>query len=335
MAMMRLAMEQASESALSLPLDVADAQRIECTREGLSDHLRDGALFAVLEGQVPGFLAMDLPVMGGIVEHLTIGRILSASQPDRRPTRVDAALVAPFVDAALHRFGQAAQSAELADWGQGVGFGAMVPDARALLLALPVRGYQVLSFQVRLCGGQREGMVSLGFGELPEAEVEAVETDAPLEGRKTVRSGVLSSPATLDAVIARIGVPLKELQALKLGDTLHIPADALAQTRLEAMGGDHAFHVHLGQLNGFRAVRLRSASRSTQVNSDLDDPLEAAAIEMPAQPQVQTALSTGTDVVTPGEHDVRTQIESAPETGSDDLDALLDEAETGDLLTPV
>lgn len=333
MALLRLSLEQASDRALGLPLEVKATESHVMSREALGAHLSESALFAVLEGQVSGFLTVDCPLVGGIVEHQTIGHILAKGQLDRKPTRVDAALVAPFVDAALERITRAAQSVDAAPWAQGLAFGAMVSDRRSLLLALPVRDYHVYSFDLQVGEGQRQGRVTLGFGDLPqEVEGDPVEGNSGAVGRATVRAGVLSAPARLDAVIARLSVPLRELQSLKVGDTLSIPADALRRTRLEARGTDHAIRVSLGQLNGFRAVRLLSeetgekgSGESARLVTQKDTELALIA-DAERAPQIVEAEESviAADAVLP-----------APEAGMDDLDALLEVAEDCDVLTPV
>ena len=325
--LLRLALEQASDVALGLPLEVTASESSVAGREGLGARLQDDGLFAVLEGQVSGFLAMDCALVGGIVEHQTIGSILSKGQLDRRPTRVDAALVAPFVDVALEKITQAAQAVNAAPWAQGLAFGAMVPDQRTLLLALPVRDYHLFAIDVQIGGGQRQGRMFLGVGELPKQVEPIAEEKTPgKKGQATVRTGVLAAPATLDAVIARLSVPLKELQSLKAGETLVIHADALRRTRLEARGTDHAIRVSLGQLNGFRAVRLQGSEKKTKV------PAEAGVLGDKKLKEISPSLDDGPPRVA-------TTTEPAalagPEVGIDDLDALLDAAEDADVLTPV
>lgn len=332
--MLRLASEQAASAELGLPFELADVSEVEKQREELSETLPESALFLVLEGQVPGLLVMDSSLIGGIVEHLTVGCIISKEQVSRPPTRVDAALIAPFVDGALSRFSRAAEAADIAPWGQGLAFGAMVPDRRSLLLALPVRDYHVFSCDLRLGEGLRQGRLILGFGERPqEVEGNSVERTSGGAGRATVRAGVLSAPARLDAVIARLSVRLKDLQALKVGDTLTLPADALRRTRLEAKGTDHGIRVSLGQLNGFRAVRLVTSDQRSSEPSEggevvggtvRDLSLGSAAEPVPQIVQDSAGAPASGHVAVTG-----------PEGGYDDLDTLLEAAEDVDVLTPV
>lgn len=331
--LLRLACEQAAEQALALPLEVQESTDQLRAFEVLIDHMPKDALFAVLEGSVPGFLAIDLPVMGAIVEHQTIGRILPQTATDRTPTRVDAALIAPFVDAILSRFTQALQAEGAAPWGQGVAYGAMVSGRREMLLALPVRDYHVFRFSLSIGGGQRSGHVVFGFGDPPrEPEIdEAVPEDQ--DEAQSLRAGAMMAPVQLDAVVARLSIPLQQLQNLQPEATLPIPSDALGQAQLESGGPDHAIPVTLGQLNGFRAVRLRRAAGRAP-----EQAIPETAQTDPQHGEAKAATVRDTAGPTADIADTPIAPSKGPEgdvVGPDDLDALLEVAEAGDMLTPV
>ncbi|WP_299354664.1 FliM/FliN family flagellar motor switch protein [uncultured Shimia sp.] len=319
-ATLQLACAQAADKALSLPMEVTGAECSYLPHDEVKEVLPERALFAVLEGPAPGFLAVTLPIVGGIVENQTIGRIFSTQSTDREATRVDAALIAPFVDVALARFGASLCDAGMTSWGQGVGFGAMVPDRRSLMLTLPVSGYHVFVQELDIGTGQRAGQLIFGFGDVPQECLADQVTDKSDVSGATVRAGVLASPAQLEAVIARLALPLSQLQSLNPGDTLPIPPDSLRNAGLEAVGGDSAILVALGQLNGFRAVRIKGNSPPPI------DTTESHLIETTPSSDIAEAVTLGPpdDSEPPG----------SP-TPPEGLDELLAEVEMGDVLKPV
>lgn len=323
--------ERAADKAIGLPMSLGKAQEHRVSLDGIAALLPVNTLVGLLEGGTAGFLAMGLPVSGGIVEHCTIGKVLSGPGSERRPTRVDAALVSNFVDAALMRFAAAVGDAlERASCGGAHMFGAMVADARALLLTLPVAEYRVFSYEVSLADGARTGPLIFGFAEPARDECEPAEAAQSAGQAATLRAGVLAAPAKLDAVLARLPLPLSQLQGLKVGDMLPLPANALAHCTLSTRSRAGDVPVRLGQIDGMRAVRLGGVAPSDDPalqpaigleDEDVIDAVATNAVPETKQPP-QTAAALGADKVArdhPG-----------------DLDALLAAAEPDeDLLTPV
>ena len=74
--------------------------------------------------------------------------------------------------------------------------------------------------------------------------------------KRQLEASVLQAPAELRAVLHRLTLPLSAVSALKPGDTVPIPRDALDQTVLEVGETSVKVRMRLGQMNGMRAVRL-------------------------------------------------------------------------------
>ena len=53
-------------------------------------------------------------------------------------------------------------------------------------------------------------------------------------------------------------MPLSDLHELALGKTLRVPRGAIEDARLEDMAGTTSIPVHLGQLHGARAIRVKA-----------------------------------------------------------------------------
>ena len=79
-------------------------------------------------------------------------------------------------------------------------------------------------------------------------------TDA--RGPEDLLTVALAAPVALDAVLARIRLPLREAMALEVGQRLMIAKDSLGRVRLAGVGGHVAAEGRLGRCDGWRALRL-------------------------------------------------------------------------------
>lgn len=99
----RVALARAARDHLKLPLEV---KALALSRAGLAEVLElppDLSLLAVLEGPGEGLgvLVLSPDVVQAMIEALTLGKLATAASAPRKPTRTDAAMVAPMIDAAL------------------------------------------------------------------------------------------------------------------------------------------------------------------------------------------------------------------------------------------
>lgn len=255
----RLALERAAEKGLGLALEVHEVRHTDVAHQALAGHLSGEDLLAVLDGNdgEPAALSIDSQVLAGLVEHQTIGTVVSRPAKGRLPTRVDAALITPFLDDVLKRFATLLnEEKNRPAWLQVYRFGAMAAGPRTLSLALTSHEYHLFDMDVSLQDGAKKGRISLAF---PECRI-VPEPDADQEDKASepelFRQNVLMAPAALRAVLARIEMPINALQGLAVGQMVHVSAEALKDTILETAAGDEIARVQFGQVNGLRAVRL-------------------------------------------------------------------------------
>lgn len=277
------AFEKSSFDLLGLAVEVTAIEQSVCSPGDISSLMTDHAMFAILEGAETGAFAVDIPLLSGFVEHQTVGAIARQVAEGRVPSRVDAALISPVLDQTLETFDATIDEGIPQSWANGYVFGAMVPDARAVQLVLSCDRLHLFSLRVSLGGGVRDGKLAFLFADLPPALQEDDAGPEHFSHSDTFRKGVLMSPATFSAVIAKLNLPLGALQALKPGDMLDLPAGAVAGARLEAANSDIGVPVELGQLNGCRAVRLQSPDASP---SKTDGPalLPETVVQAPPKP---------------------------------------------------
>jgi flagellar motor switch protein FliM len=193
----------------------------------------------------------------------TLGRIASQQQPPRKPSRIDAAMVAGVIDRALAGLDETlAEEADLA-WAGGFRYASWLEDARPLGLVLEDEAYRVLSAEVSLGAAGREGQVILvlpaeGRGDRPALPTDDNDAAAP-QFSVALQAQVLQADCRLDAVVGRVTLPLRQIMALAVGETLVLPSAALDMIALETVEGRRVAGARLGQHRGMRALKLSEA----------------------------------------------------------------------------
>jgi len=264
----RLALARAARDQMSLALDVT---RLSLSRKGLAEVLElppELSFLAVLEGpgEGLGLMVVSQTVLAGLIEKLTIGRVLRHPVVPRRPTRTDAAMVVEVIDAALA--GLENQLSEEADliWAGGFRYASFLDDPRPLGLLLEDQPYRVLTAEVSLEQGARQGTLILalpaqgrGLRQAPPLSSEQEEGATGPVFAAAIAEAIMSVEARLDAVIARVSLPLFQVTALREGDMLALPMAALDRVALDSAFGVTVGQGRLGQNRGMRAIRLGDA----------------------------------------------------------------------------
>lgn len=265
----RLTLARAAHDAMGLALDVT---RLTLSRKGLAEVLElppERSFLAILEGPEEGLglMIMSQPVLAGLIEMLTIGRVLRSPVAPRRPTRTDAAMVVDLIDTALCGLEEElAQEADLV-WAGGFRYASFLDDPRPLGLLLEDQPYRVLTAEVSLDMGAREGTVILvlpaaGRGQALGAPVslEAEEASIGPSFQTAIAEAIMGVEARLDAVIARVSLPLCKVTGLGEGDVLPLPMATLDRVALDSAMGVTVGQGQLGQNRGMRAIRLGEMS---------------------------------------------------------------------------
>jgi flagellar motor switch protein FliM len=245
---LRLALARAADTLCELPLVVATVEQRRVEAGEVEAALGGAGLFVLLDGAAGVRAAMRLcpAFTAALVEVQTTGRIRPGEPRPRPPTGTDAALVAPLVDALMAGFddgmGGGAQAAP-----RGLHFGDRVEDARALALLLTAPEFDFFRLTADLGPGLRTGRIDL---LLPPAPGPAPPPGTPQpggarrgagRGAASVPGDILSvalpAPVTLDAVLARIRLPLGAAMALAPGQRLPVPGGSLRHGRRTRRAG--------------------------------------------------------------------------------------------------
>ncbi len=263
----RLAMARAVRDKLRTTVDF---QAMSVDRRSLAEIMdmpQDRSLIAVLDGPAEGLgvIVLSPPVLAGFIEAQTIGKVKSTELVARRPTRTDAAMVAGVIDAALR--GLEAALADEADltWAGGFRYASFLDDPRPLGLLLEDAPFKVLRAEVSLARGARVGEILLalpaaGRGAGPATKSVGVQPDTGRVFMAALAERVNGSQCRLEAVLARLTLPLSEVMSLSEGMVLALPQAGLDRISLEGGDGRLVAEGRLGQNRGLRAVRLNEAA---------------------------------------------------------------------------
>jgi flagellar motor switch protein FliM len=261
----RLALARATRDAMGLDIDF---RQLAISRAGLAEVLDLApmhGLIALLDGPQGGLgvLMLGPTVTASLIEMQTLGRLSGQSPPARKPTRIDAAMVAGVVDRALAGLDQSL--AEEADrvWASGFRYASYLDEVRPLGLILEEESYRILAAEVALGGTGRTGPVILvlpavGRGDAPEVTAGVVRDAAPLF-TTALAAQVEQAECQLDAVIGRLVLPIGRILGLVAGETLELPQAGLDALTLETRDGRKIARARLGQNRGMRALKISLA----------------------------------------------------------------------------
>jgi flagellar motor switch protein FliM len=284
----RIALARAARDHLKLPLEV---NALSLRVAGLAEVLElppEQALLAVLEGPEEGLgvLAIAPEVLHAMGEALTFGRISPGTPSPRRPTRTDAAMIAPMMEAALADLDASLQQEADLIWAGGWHYASFIEDPRPLGLLLEDISYRVIHTEVDLGLGQRNGSILMavpaeGRGRAPSQASNTVKDEANNRNvfAAQLENEVGRARSELDAVLARVTLPLSRVVGLELGELLPLSNSALDRVSIEGLDGRKLAEGKLGQNRGMRALRLSERQQSGR------------AFAMPFTEELPTALA--------------------------------------------
>lgn len=260
----RVGLARAARDRFAMALDVVS---LKLHKRSLSEVLElppQHGLLAILQGpaEMMGLLVLSPPVLAGLIEAQTLGKVGKSPLVSRKPTRTDAAMVAEYIDHALTDLEDSlAQEADLV-WAGGFRYASFLDDPRPLGLLLEDFDYRVMAAEVDL-GPERQGSVLLilpadgkGLKPAPRAKSELPDPFAGPAFSAALAAQVQEVTCLLDAVIARVSLPLNRVMNLAVGDVIAMPRAGVDSIQMEAMDGRRLVEGRLGQNRGMRAIRL-------------------------------------------------------------------------------
>jgi len=285
---LRLSLARAADTMLNLALTVATVEQRRVSPAQVAETVPNEGLILLLDGAggARGALALDAQMMAALIEVQTTGKVRPGAAPARRATRTDAAMVAPLVDAVLDGI-----DAEMAAGVEGYlpcgfRFGDRVEDRRALGLVLDAPDFDLFRVTADLGPGVRTGRLDLLVpARRPSPAKTGTRTDADAPNRALMSDVALGAPVVLDAVMARITLSLCDACALSVGQVVPLTPESLGAIHVTGAGAHLVAEARLGQLSGWRALRLVS-SAAAPLPDPRPDPAQGTA-----KPPPGTALT--------------------------------------------
>ncbi|HKL56668.1 MAG TPA: FliM/FliN family flagellar motor C-terminal domain-containing protein [Roseovarius sp.] len=297
---LRLSLARTADTLLDLALTVATVEQRRVSLAQVVDTVPDEGLILLLDGAggARGALALDTQMMTALIEVQTTGTVRPGAALPRRATRTDAAMVAPLVDAVLDGVDTEMQAAVEGHVSRGFRFGDRVEDRRALGLVLEAPDFDHFRVTADLGPGVRTGRLDLLMpAHRPAPRKTGKQTSAEAPTRAAMSDVALGAPVVLDAVMARVSLPLRNACALSVGQVLPLARESLGAIEVTGAGGHLVAEARLGQLNGWRALRLVSSAAAP-----LPAP-EGASEQRVAKAETASESSEGTALARPAKQD--------------------------------
>lgn len=260
----RLTLAKVGDDLLDLPLAVISIVVEERTIDRCDEYLDDDMLLSLLDGPggTVGLAIFDGSLVGGLIQQQTTGTVTPDRGGARRMTRTDAAMTAPLLDALFERAIPMLEQPSDRALFTGFGFGAMAEDARTARMALEEQDYVAIRMTLDLAKGTRQGDLKLILprrNATTAAQPDASEEDAPKTDNKVGMADiVMDLPAALQTSMVRFSLPLRDIQALSVGQILTLPPHKFPEVDLLSLDGRALGRATVGQLDGVRAIRPKA-----------------------------------------------------------------------------
>lgn len=294
------AMRRAADRVARLDLRVSGSR---CVTETVGQMLEvidpDDMMIALLrEERVVGVALLSPDMRAALVEAQTIGVLTPTAAEPRRPTGSDVAMARPTLTRFFDELAMGATGTEIDGWTGDLAFGHRVKSVKELELTLPDVEMGAIELTCALGETERSGRLRLCL-PLPTEEPEQSGEDVGPSWQSQWRAVVDHVPARLEAVLHRLRLDLPSLEAMAPGDVLPLSGASVGSLELMAQGGAVAATGRLGQMGGFRAVRIEAPPADLMIEEmglggsvaaggdlmslpDIDPPMEGGAPDLGA-----------------------------------------------------
>lgn len=257
----RLALTKAANDTVGLVLTVQSVAEEVTGLDDMLGTLADDLMLVELtrEGDLAGLIALDMEMRAAVLEMETMGALLATQSEPRAPTRTDKMLCDPLLYSFLSAFPAAVMDTPLAGWADDVSPGEKMQNTRAAGLVLKDCAYRIVRLNMDLGVADRQAqlVIVLPLVQCDDLEVVAPAPDVDWAG--ALQENIADAPASLNALLHRFSVSLATAQALRVGSILPLRGCSVNSVRLLAADGQVVAQAKLGQVGGYRAVRLESA----------------------------------------------------------------------------
>ncbi len=250
------------------------------------------------EGAI-GLGVWDLASVAAVIEHLITGRVVPAPPEERSPTPTDAAVLVEMFDRIMTRFDEFLEEAEERPPVAGFRAASIMEDGRAVSMALEDMEYRQYRIRIDFANGAKHGELRLVFPWCSPASA-LRGAAAARRWQREWQAVVKSASVTLDAVLHRVRMPLEQVAALRAGDVITLPRQALERVSIEGVDRRRIMFGKLGRLGAFRAVRLQGEGvREAPAGPALAAPRSSAGQGAPPAPGGGADAASGPGTAAP------------------------------------
>ena len=251
---LRLAVVRAFDQMFGVSVSV-DVAMSEVDVDDLAASLTDGVIIGLDRGIAAGLLGCDPSLVTALTQIQTIGRVVDRETAPRRITATDRALCLPFLAACFDDLSKGLVDTNLADWLTAVTLGGPIAGTRQVPMTLAATTYRVVRFAVRFGDASRAAELVIALPPAPKPQAKEPST----QWAEDLRLSVLATHAHLNGVLARLTLPLSQVEGLSVGDVVPLYGATVGSVRLEGPDGTCVAMGRLGQMAGQRAVRIEPA----------------------------------------------------------------------------
>ncbi|MGJ8589511.1 MAG: FliM/FliN family flagellar motor switch protein [Yoonia sp.] len=257
----RLALTKAANDSVGLVLTVESVGEEVTTLDDMLATLGPDLMLVGLErdGALSGLIALDMEMRAAVLEMETMGAVLARPAETRVPTQTDKVLCDPVLRNFLAAFPSAVISTPLEGWMDGVAIGEKVASARAAGLVLTDCAYRIVRMSVDLGVADRRALLVIALPLVEQAAAPEAAPPPSVDWHQVFQENVSDAPACLQALLYRAPISLATAQSLQVGTVLPLPGCTVNSVRLLSPEGHEVAQAKLGQIGGYRAVRLETA----------------------------------------------------------------------------
>lgn len=214
------------------------------------------ALFRLSSGpDCLGLLAVDAPIIHGIVAVRTTGALPGEGLPDRGVTKIDSVVAQAILSGVLVEFAGALEGLDAERYITGQKLGAFLADKRAALLELDDVPYRMFSGEVTVGDGAGTGRITFIIPGAAARMAQRINVN-DAEWQRRIEANIMTSEAQLEARLEPMALDLNFLRNIKVGTDIPLQADTLNRIRVITLEGKTIATGRLGQMSGNRAVRI-------------------------------------------------------------------------------
>lgn len=271
---LRLTFAKVADKMLDMSVGVIGVRRELVSRDALDTSLEMDGLRMVLDGpdRVRAALILNGDLVGALIQQQTMGKVIpETSETPRNLTTTDAAICAPFFEQVLSQAAGMPENPEDRQIITGYRFGVFVENARLLGMALEAQEYHVIHIDLDLAGGVRQGQLMLCMPKFDEAPLNVdIAADEPAQlaiagpASPQLSETVLNLEAEVRISLAQARISLRHLGQLEAGSMLDLVQARFDNVGIQTIEGRTVARGVLGQLDGLRAVQVKSAQVAAQ-----------------------------------------------------------------------